>query len=300
MTTRHRILSHPRFLLTSVIGSLVFGLIAALTPLAAQIAALGVFVSILAGLILAMLDEQARRDAALAELGVLGRAADAIAHDGELASIYRQIAEAFVALAAQPDAVLRSAAVTKLLGIANELGQMADGVVWFRETEAWRAVYDELLHTKELATYRSVAWVTTPNYWQDTAGKQSIRANYDAINRGLLIERLFILPDELWRTHAPLPAESVLSWIMEQHNHGVWVMLCRERDISQEPDLPLDFGIYGERAVGVQSLDDRGRTQEFRLQFGKEAVKIAEDRWRRLKLHATPLRTLLDAEDNKA
>jgi len=73
-------------------------------------------------------------------------------------------------------------------------------------------------------------------------------------------------------------------------------MLCRESDIESEPDLPLDFGIYGELAVGTQSLDEECRTREFLLDFNAEAVKLAEDRWRRLKLHATALRTLLDTE----
>jgi hypothetical protein len=74
-------------------------------------------------------------------------------------------------------------------------------------------------------------------------------------------------------------------------------MLCLEADVESEPDLPRDFGIYGDLAVGTQILDDQCRTLEFQLEFKREAVQLANDRWRRLQLHATPLRTLLDTEE---
>jgi hypothetical protein len=173
---------------------------------------------------------------------------------------------------------------------------MARGTITFRGTESWRTAYQELLRSEGLQLYRSVAWVKCSNYWQDAPGRQSIRDNYDAINRGIIVERIFILPLELWPAGQLLPSENVMPWIMDQHNHRVWVMLCLETEIESEPDLPLDFGIYGDLAVGTQSLDEECRTREFLLEFNAEAVKLAEDRWQRLKLHAIPLRTLLDGE----
>ena len=119
------------------------------------------------------------------------------------------------------------------------------------------------------------------------------------MNRGVIIERIFILPAELWPAGQLLPSESVLPWITDQYNHGVWVLLCLEADIAAEPDLPLDFGIYGDVAVGTQDLDDDCSTREFLLEFNPESVKLAEDRWRRLILHAMPLRTLLDGKDER-
>lgn len=77
-------------------------------------------------------------------------------------------------------------------------------------------------------------------------------------------------------------------------------MLCLENDLECEPDLPMDFGIYGDQAVGTQSLDEECRTREFLLEFSAEAAKLASERWERVKLHATPLKNLLDTEaDNR-
>jgi len=108
------------------------------------------------------------------------------------------------------------------------------------------------------------------------------------------------LPREFWPPERLLPTDDVLPWIMDQHNHGVWVLLCLEHEVEAEPELPMDFGIYGQSAVGVQSLDRSCRTLEFKLQFGGEAIRLAEDRWNRLKLHTTQLRTLLDSPSQDA
>jgi hypothetical protein len=267
------------------------------TPLAAQIAILGVLVSTLAGLLVAWLDEQAQRDANRAELSAMGRVVDALENEPDLAREFRRIGNGFLALTEQTESVLRSAAATKLLSVAGELEQIARGTISFRETESWRTAYRDLLQSDKLRTYRSVAWVKCANYWQDTPGRQSMRDNYDAINRGIIVERVVILPRELWPADQLLPSDSVLAWIIDQHNHGVWVMLCLEADVESEPDLPRDFGIYGDLAVGTQILDDQCRTLEFQLEFKREAVQLANDRWRRLQLHATPLRTLLDTEE---
>jgi hypothetical protein len=296
MSAPRSFLTNPRFLTASLLGSLLAGVTSVVATLPTQIAILGVLVSILAGLILAWLDEQARRDAGRVGLSRVARAVDALEDKPELARVFRRIGDAFVSISEQTDPVLSSATATKLLLVAGELELMARGNIAFRETESWRTVYQQLLKSESMRSYRSVAWVKCSNYWQDAPGRQSIRDNYDAINRGVIIERIFILPRELWPAGELMPSESVMPWIMDQHNHRVWVMLCLESDIESEPDLPLDFGIYGDLAVGTQSLDEDCRTREFLLEFNAEAVKLAEERWQRLKLHATPLRTLLDSE----
>jgi hypothetical protein len=292
--------SHPKFLATSLLGSVIVGVAAVVTPPAAQIAILGVLVSALAGLLVAWLDGQAQRDANRAELSAMGRVVAALENEPDLAREFRRIGNGFVLLTEQTDSVLRSAAATKLLSMAGELEQIAQGTITFRETESWRTAYRDLLQSDKLRIYRSVAWVKRASYWQDTPGRQSMRDNYDAINRGVIIERIVILPRELWPAEQLLPSESVLPWIIDQHNHGVWVMLCLEADVESEPDLPRDFGIYGDLAVGTQILDDQCYTLEFQLEFKREAVQLANDRWRRLQLHATPLRTLLDTEERPA
>lgn len=296
MSPPRKYLSNPRFLIASLLGALVTGVISVVGSIPVQIAVLGVLVSILVGLVLTWLEEQARRDAERAALSRLSLVIDSLDDKPELSHIFRRVGEAFLSIGEQADPVLRKTTETKLLSVAVELEQMASGTIVFRGTEAWRTVYQELLKTRHLTLYRSVAWVKSTAYWQDPPGRQSMRENYDAINRGVVIERIIVLPETLWQAGQLLPSETILPWIKDQYNHGVWVMLCLENDLECEPDLPQDFGIYGDQAVGTQLLDEECRTREFLLEFSAEAAKLASERWERVKLHATPLKNLLDTE----
>lgn len=296
MAPPRKYLSNPRFLVASLAGSLVTGVAAAVGTLSVQIAILGVLISLLVGLVLTWLEEQARRDEERAALSQLSQVIDGLDDKPALARIFQKLGAAVLAISEQNDAVLRATTETKLLSVVSELEQMAAGTIVFRSTEAWRTVYQALLSSRNLKLYRSVAWVKSPAYWQDAPGRQSMHENYEAINRGVLIERIIILPRSLWPVESLLPSETILPWIKEQHHHGVWVMLCLEDDLQGEPDLPEDFGIYGHQAVGTQSLDEECRTREFLLEFNNDAVTLAAERWERVKLHATSLRTLLDKE----
>jgi hypothetical protein len=284
-----------RFLGTALAGSLVMALVSAFGPLPAQLAVLGSFVSILGGLFLSYLaqDEQRerQRDEAIERLSV----PLSLAPDRELYGQYLTICRGLTTLAGNADPVLRQIALLKLASVADQIDALAEGRVVFSLTESWRAVYEQLLRSKDVREYRFVAWVSTPDYWQDAPGRQSMQVNYEAVRRGMLIERVVILPEGLWPPGHLLPSLSILPWIEEQHNHGLWILLARESDLTREPDLLCDQGIYGDRAVGVQELDDHSRTLRFTLEFGPQAVRLAEDRWRRLALlYAVSLRTLLD------
>ena len=70
--------------------------------------------------------------------------------------------------------------------------------------------------------------------------------------------------------------------------------LIRKSQLESEPGLICDLGIYGERAVGYQSLDDLGRTTRYLVRFGKQAVATAEELWRQLDLYAISLDSILD------
>jgi hypothetical protein len=191
--------------------------------------------------------------------------------------------------------ILRQSALLKLMSIAEQIDDLAAGRVTFALTEAWRSVYEQLLSAPSLGTYRSVAWLQQPGYWQDAPGRQSMEANFAAAHRGVLVERVAILRDALWPPGEPLPREPVRSWLRDQHDHGLWIALVRESDLFREPDLCVDMGIYGDRAVGVQELDDQARTLRFVLDFTPESVRLAEERWRHLGVYAVPLGDLLDA-----
>lgn len=296
-TFRRSALLSFRFLFTAAAGSVLMGLVAAFGPLEAQLATLGCLVSVVGGLFLAYLgqeeERERRRNAAVESLS----APLALAADPELFRLYRSITDGLTGVSRQEDGILRDAAVQKLASVAAQVSALADGRVVFALTEGWRTVYERLLRSPGLKSYRSVCWVRTPDYWQDAPGRQSMRVNYEAANAGVLIERVVILRDDLWPAGSLLPGPGTLPWIEDQNNHGLWLLLVRESDLAREPDLCADTGIYGTRAVGTQELDERSRTLRFTLEMDPQAVRAAEDRWRRLNLYAVSLQSLLDRSE---
>jgi hypothetical protein len=282
-----------KFVSIALAGSLTMALVSTFAPVPAQVAVLGACVSILAGLFVAYAEQDEARERRRAELLERLRIPLALAREHDLFDQYCVIAEALSDLAGQPDAVLRQFALLKLSSIAGQVQSLAQGTVVFSSTETWRTVYEELLEC-DLVLYQSVAWVKTKDYWQDRPGWQSMRLNFDLVRRGLRIERIVILRNNLWPAGERLPSPEIRPWIKEQHDHGIWVLLVRESDIASEPDLCADFGIYGERATGVQELDDQSRTLRFILYFDPQNVRLARDRWTRLLLYTTSFADLLD------
>jgi hypothetical protein len=275
-------------------GSVVMVLVATFAPLEPQIAVLGSFISILAGLVLSYLEQEAEREKRRSEILEKLSVPLRLAQDPELLEQYLSYCRIMTELAGLSDPILRETALLKLASINNQILPLADGTVLFDATEGWRTVYERLLVSPNLKDYRSVAYVRSKDYWQDAPGQQSMRANFDAVVRGIGIERVVILREELWPTQSDLPEGEVRTWINEQHKHGIWVILVRENDLIHEPELRADFGIYGSRAVGTQELDDRSRTVRFTLSFDSAAIRLGNDRWQKLKLFGTPYQTLLD------
>ena len=122
-----------------------------------------------------------------------------------------------------------------------------------------------------------------------------MRVNYDLVKRWVRIERVVILRGDLWPDADELPSQKIRPWIDDQHNCGIWICLVRESAIAAEPDLLCEFGIYGERATGIQELDEQSRTVRFILSFDQQSIKLARDRLARLALYATPYADLLNA-----
>lgn len=294
------LLRQPRLFLFSLAGSLLAGAASSLGSISTQVAVLGVLVSLLFGATLALIEKLSVRDASIAELAELARTQQQLLSDQELSDCGHNITKSLIELSRHKDAVLRTAASAKLTSIVTETRRLARGTITFQDTESWRNAYAQLLSSDGVTEYRSAAWVKLPSYWQDPAGRRSMQANFDAVERGVRIERVAILPATLWPAEQLPPVDAVLSWLVDQQRHGVRVLVCLEEDIDNENDLPMDFGVYGERAVGVQRLDDRCRTESFELIFNEEAVRLAMDRWRRLELYATPLSSLLDQNRGNA
>jgi hypothetical protein len=279
-----------QFLFTAALGSVLMGVVAAFGTPAEQLAMVGCFVSVLGGLFLSYLgqdeERERQRNTALESLST----PLALAADPELFQIYQSLCEGLTAVGRRPEGILRDAAVQKLVSVTGQVADLATGRIEFFLTEGWRTVYERLLLSPQLRVYRSAAWVHTSDYWQDAPGRQSMRANFQAAARGVAIERVVILPKNLWPPNASLPVPAILPWIEEQHCHGLRISLVRESEIAREPDLLADIGLYGSEAVGEQELDEHSRTLRFTLNLDPQAVRAAEDRWRRLALYATPFK----------
>jgi len=285
-----------RFLGTAVIGSLVMALVAVFGTAPTQLAILGAFISILGGLFLSYLGQEDQREQKRAEVIQSLAVPLSLASDPELFQQYQVISAALTALAQRTDPILRQIALLKLASVTEQIDGLAEGRIVFALTESWRTVYEDLLCSPDVRRYRSVAWVQHPEYWQDEPSKQSMRVNFEAVRRGVLVERIILLSDELWPAEESLPSPEILPWIEEQHNRGLWIGLVRESDLSREPDLLIDMGIYGDRAVGVQELDDCCRTLRFTLDVDPQAVQLADSRWKRIQLFARSFGSILDQE----
>jgi hypothetical protein len=284
-----------RFVSVSLVGSLTMALVSTFAPLPAQVATLGACVSILAGLFLAYTEQDDERDRRRAELLEKLQIPVALAPEHEFFDLFGTFSRCLVELARQTDPVLREFALLKLASVAEQLRALAGGRVVWESTEAWGTVYERLLQSPGIIYYRSVAWVKEAGYWQDPPGRQRLRLNFDLVQRGLRIDRIHILRGELWPDGSPLPAPAILPWLREQYDKGIGVSVVRESDLRSEPDLLCDYGIYGDRATGLQVLDENGRTQRFVLHFDRPSVRLALDRWDRLALYAVNLGDLLDS-----
>jgi len=182
----------------------------------------------------------------------------------------------------------------KLAVVRGELDELVFGRIVFRETESWRSAYAELLRSSDVSEYLSAAWVVNEDYWRDLPGEHSLKVNFEALDRGVSVERICILGWNLWPPELAVPLPDVLNWINDQHYRGIAIFLVRETDLVAEPDLLRDFGIYGHRATGEQRLDRHARTVAFTLSFDPADVALARDRWRRLQLFAQKYQELMD------
>lgn len=207
---------------------------------------------------------------------------------------YAKITKSLAEIVAHRDLLFQDLSQSRIEAIAEEMATLAKGQVVFDATETWRAAYQRVLETMRVKAYYSVAWVRTNDYWNDVPGRQSMRFNYELIERGFRIERVHILPDELWPFDEKMPTGGILEWLVEQAGRGIVVSLARESDLANEPDLVSDFAIYGDRAIGLQELDDRAQTVRFILSFDQPSIRHALARWERLALFARSFQNLMD------
>ncbi len=63
----------------------------------------------------------------------------------------------------------------------------------------------------------------------------------------------------------------------------------RVSELEPENDLLIDFGIYGDAAVGYQVTDELGQTVHYEMLFGLHQVQAAEENGYR---YARPLESI--------
>ena len=221
-----------------------------------------------------------------------------LSKDESVEQTQKNIARALRDASKRKDSVFQSLLEERLATISGDLRQLGDGRIEFANTEAWRIFYEQLLRSPSTALYRSVAHVESPHYWQDGAGQKSTALNLELHDSGKVsIERIVILADHLWPEGDQFPVAPIHRWIDEQHRHGIWIEIVKESELAKEPELIVDFGVYGFRAVGKQISDSSGRTTKFTLSFEYEDVKNADSTWERLKVFSISFAEILDRLD---
>ena len=219
-----------------------------------------------------------------------------LSHDPEVFERYQRISQQLLRISQRFNKVYRDLALKSLAEMAATCTELGDGQVVFVDTETWRLAYEMLLRDPTVFHYRSIAVVRHPKYWQDAAGTGSMQFNFQLIDDHVVtIERIVLIADQLWPKDQDLPVEELRQWIHEQSVHGIWIRLARISDLQKEPELVKDIGIYGQLAVGTQSLaEDNLRTQRFVLDFNLTAIRDAEQQWEKLGVYCTAYKDLLD------
>lgn len=215
--------------------------------------------------------------------------------DSQFFEHFRLFAESLHAASHIPDPVFRTAALQQLSILGQSLQELGTGTLTFENTESWRLIYEQILRSKVVYSYKSVAWVRDLDYWQDEPGQKSIRLNQELVSRQQIsMERIFILQDALWPTGTEHGDSKVTELLKEHIRSKIKVFAIRESSLSNDQDLLADFGIYGSHAVGYQVMDGRHRTHRFTIQFNFDAVALAEQRWQRLLAYAKPFDEILN------
>jgi hypothetical protein len=274
-------------------AGVLFVALACLTSVSTQLAILGTLFCAFAGFVISRLQKESDTRTHWDEIIRTLPVPFALASEPRLYGEYVKIAEALTRIVKHNDLLFHDLCRVRVENMANELTTLSKGEVVFDATETWRTAYQRVLETLRVKTYYSVAWVRSSDYWNDAPGRQSMRLNYEMVERGFRIERCHILPDELWPFDEKMPQTGILEWLVEQQGRGIVVSLIRESDLAKEPDLLRDFAIYGDRAIGVQELDEQARTLRFVLSFDQPSIRQALDRWERLGLYGTSFQDLM-------
>ena len=96
----------------------------------------------------------------------------AMAADTAVFGLYQSLGQSLRLMTSNQDPIYRELAIDRLRQVNEEAAAVAVGRIEFHGTEAWRQAYEQLLRSRGLYSYRSVAYACTPSYWQDEPGRQ--------------------------------------------------------------------------------------------------------------------------------
>lgn len=211
-----------------------------------------------------------------------------LSHDRRAFELYRRLAGALLNVSQRTDIVHRDLALDRIAKLATEAEELGIGRITFDNTETWRLTYERLLRSPGTSCYRSISVIHTAQYWHEEPGRQSMRLNHElARTSRLSIKRIAIIDDALWNPTTRLPCAPLTKWLQEQAANRIDIRAVKLSMVRSEPDLIVDCGIYGSRAVGQQETDANGNTARFALDFCFDKVLEAEERWERLAVYAT-------------
>ena len=169
--------------------------------------------------------------------------------------------------------VFRKHAALRMRAECERLDRLGEGRLVFDSTETWRTVYEEVLSACKAKRYLSVAVIRSDDYWRDPPGERSLEFNFQLVDHGFTVHRIFIIDDFFWPQAARTPSTILFQWIQSQRIRGVDVSLVRLSALEQEPMLVRDMGIYGTDAVGYQQTDFEGRTTRYEMSFQRAAIR---------------------------
>ncbi|WP_157469239.1 hypothetical protein [Gemmata sp. SH-PL17] len=211
--------------------------------------------------------------------------------------MYRILHEALAGITEQPAGEQRDTLTQKLIALGVQFRRVASGTASFTGPASWYVAHDAVLTVPGLKEYLAVIWVRAPADIHNPVIQEGLRATYAAVRRGVLVERVLVVSDSLWPADRILPTDDIRPWIEDQHNHGLRVILLRERDLLNDTGRAVDTCVFDDWGVGTRNLDDRDQTLRVTLDFAPDAIRIARERLDRLSQIGIPYGELLERAD---
>jgi hypothetical protein len=155
-----------------------------------------------------------------------------------------------------------------LTSCRDSLKNLAEGTFLIDEERRMRILIDILEKARPEEKILATSYVDLGDWWKRDLGRRYLQANYEAVQRGVIIERIFIVrPGE----------QEVEAFIEEQRKHNIIVRVVKESSVKPHlkenfflvEDSILSYSEYsrdGQLVRGYISQDSR-KHSEYREKF---------------------------------